>query len=163
MSRTLTAAIAVTLALACGCGRDSRDERTVLRARLTPAVGAAQTWSFTAKESGPHDITLEFPAPMKDQYASALVERGVASVADKTKLPPEFQFTWQILEGPKEVAAGAGQNGVRGSLNQHALVFGAFPAQSGTTYRLRVVLSSQFMTLLRAEPAMVIEAAPTSP
>ncbi len=171
---TVVTLATLTSAPACRTsGSDTREARLSLRARLTPATGARQSWSFTVKETGVHDVSLEFPWPIEDKEAADLVHRAVGTVGTAAAVPEEFDFSWEILEGTKEVAQGSGQKGVLAvtdsadsglapAPNSRALVFGTFPAQAGVAYILRVVPRSGFLPLLSAKPAFVIERKPST-
>lgn len=165
-----------TLALAVACGprgAEDRANRLALRARMTPAVGAEMSWSFTVRQNGPHAFGLEFSSPIADAVVADVVERAAAG-AGKAKVPPEFDFSWRIVNETKEIARGSGEEGVRGiidtsdgglgggPLKSRALVFATFPAQTGVPYTLRVTPRSGFIPLLRANPAFIIEREPSS-
>lgn len=152
----------------------SREELISLRARMPPVTDARLSWSFTAKQTAPHDIGLEFSWPIEDKEVAELVERASGSVGTATAVPAAFDFSWHILEGTKELARGSGQEGVRGivessssglgggDVKRRSLVFGTFPAQAGVTYTVRVVPKSAFGPLLRVAPAVLIEQKPTT-
>ena len=174
---SLILGILVTLMLgpACGRGNDDRADRLELRARMTPAVGAEMSWTFTVRQSGPHTFGLEFSSPIEDAAVEDAVQRAAAGVGTATKIPAEFDFSWRIVTETNEVARGSGEEGVRGIIDSsdsglggggpqksRALVFATFPAQTGVPYTLRVTPRSGFITLFRANPAFFIERQPSS-
>jgi hypothetical protein len=168
--------VLVTLMLGLACGRDNdpRADRLELRARMTPAVGAEMSWTFTVRQDGPHSLGLEFASPIEDAAVAEVVQRAAAGVGTSTKTPAEFDFSWRIVNETKEVAHGSGEEGVRriidssesglggGPLKSRAFVFATFPAQTGVPYTLRVTPRSGFIPLFRANPAFIIEREPSS-
>jgi hypothetical protein len=171
----LISAVVVTLiAAACGADEEPRANRLALRARMTQAVDAEMSWSFTVKESGPHDLSLEFASPIEDAAVADAVQRAAGSAGSAGKAPSEFDFSWRIVNATSEVARGSGEEGVRGVIDSsenrgggepvksRALVFGTFPAESGVPYTLRVTPRMGFIPLFRANPAFVIERKPPS-
>ena len=174
LSAMLGSAGTLMLAVSCGTsGADDRVNRLVLRARMTPAIGAEMSWTFTVRQSGPHSFGLEFSSPIEDTAVEDAVQRAAAGVGTATKIPAEFDFSWRIVTETNEVARGSGEEGVRGiidssdsglgggPLKSRALVFATFPAQTGVPYTLRVTPRSGFIRLYRANPAFIIERQPS--
>jgi hypothetical protein len=171
----LGAVIALVGVTACGrSDADDRVNRLELRARMRPAVGAEMSWTFTVRQSGPHDLSLEFPSPIEDAAVADAVQRAASSVGSAGQVPAEFDFSWRVVDDGKEVASGSGQEGVRGIIDSseddprgtpvksRALVFGTFPAETGVKYTLRVVPQSGFVPLFRVNPAFLVERKPAS-
>jgi hypothetical protein len=170
----LATVVTLMLAPACRTGDDTRAERLALRARMTPAVGAEMSWTFTVRRSGPYNFGLEFSSPIEDAAVADVVQRAAAGAGMAKTIPAEFDFSWRIVNETKEVARGSGEEGVRGIIDSsdpvagggpmksRALVFATFPAETGVPYTLRVTPRSGFIPLFRANPAFIIERRPAS-
>jgi predicted neuraminidase len=166
MSRLKLFLIVTTIvaSLDCGASVADRESGIALRAPLLPAIGARQSWSFTVKSPGLHDVSLEFPWPVEVKAVSDVIERAGGT----GPVPAEFDFSWQVVQGEKELAAGSGDQGVKGvsdssdsggggSRKSRALVFGSFSAEPGVTCTIRWVSQSAFEPMLRARPVLLIE------
>jgi hypothetical protein len=175
--RSVIAGAVITLTCISACGRSDADDRVnrlELRARMRPAVGAEMSWTFTVRQSGPHDLSLEFPSPIEDAAVADAVQRAASSVGSAANVPAEFDFSWRVVSDTGEVARGSGHEGVRRIIDStendpqgkpvksRALVFGTFPAETGVSYTLRVVPQSGFVPLFRVNPAFLVERKPSS-
>src|SRR5213594_2898644 len=145
----LAAVVTLMLAPACRTGDDNRAERLALRARMTPAVGAEMSWTFTVSRSGPHNFGLEFSSPIEDAAVADVVQRAAAGAGMAKTIPAEFDFSWRIVNETKEVARGIidSSDPVAGGgpMKSRALVFATFPAETGVPYTLRVTPRSGFI------------------
>jgi hypothetical protein len=158
VTRRTRALLLIVLCTLAACRREDPEARVVLRGRLTAGVGAVHSWTFTVPQAGPHRVLLEFPEPIENPDVAGLVERAERA-ADDASTPQQFDFSWQVLEGPNDLAQGKGPAGLRASdsTTGRSLVFGAFDARTGVSYRLRIVPEAQFQGLIAGKPAVVVQ------
>jgi hypothetical protein len=159
--RRWTLALIVASALACVGGPAAW---TSFTAPIT--TNDAVSWPFSAKNSGPHQLILEFAWPIAD----AQVESAVASARATTGAPdaPTFDFSWQLFregqalsrrDGPQR-SSGVIENRAselgEGPLKSLGLVFGGFDLEAGKTYTLRIVPGPDFFSVARAAPRVLV-------
>jgi len=166
MSKIGFAVLIVTGTFVGGCG-NGRPDWISLRTPLGPANQTGFSASFTAKNDGIHDISLEFSWPIEDPQVAAFVDRAAATAGSSSA--PELDVSWQLQNDSREVARGDGKQRVTGymetSLNglgggplkSRALVFGTCSLRAGSRYTLRLSPGTGFDAVLRVSPTIQVE------
>ena len=134
-----------------------------------PLTGESQEASFIAKQTGNHELRIEFPWPITDDRTSRALQGAVASVTTG-ELPPEFDFVWILSRNNVEVGRGTARNGVSGITDSgtyplgggtktaRGLVFGRFWLEVGTQYLFKLTPGETFLPLILAgSPTVEIE------
>jgi len=163
-ARILTIVLWMPFTYACQAIQiDHREQKTSLRAPVSSLMPIQP--AFVAKNTGEHQLRLEFPWPIIDPSAEP-----VQTVAENLPAkPPEFDFTWALFEGENLVARGTAAEGFSGIVDSgtaglgggetiaRALVFAVVPLQAGAEYTIRFVPGERFAPLLTGTPSVVIQ------
>jgi hypothetical protein len=122
---------------------------------------------FTARNSGPHMVVLEFPWPIDDAGLRKLVDDARATTGSDQA--PPFQFSWQLMHAGRVVSQrpsplrstasiDIGTSGLGGGpLKSLGLAFGGFELTAGEIYTLRVLPDYGFDVIARGRPRIVVE------
>jgi len=170
MRQLLNVGLPLVLVVAAGSCADSPDGREArVSARRDLSSSDAVSIQFTAKNSGAHDVVLEFSWPIADVRVLELVNYAAATTGSDQA--PAFDFAWQLLregrvvsqrESPQRstwvVDAATGGLG-SGPLKSRGLAFGSFDLAAGEVYTLRVLPGPGFGAVVRAIPKIVVERA----
>jgi hypothetical protein len=163
-------AVLVLTGTCMGACAGGRENWISLRSPLVPANRSGVSLSFTAKNDGAHDISLEFSWPINDEEVAEFVERAAATAGSPSAA--EIDLSWQLQDDTREVAHGNGHERVTGivdtsssglgggPLKSRALVFGTFSLSAGSTYTLRLLPGPGLDAILRVLPTIQIERRP---
>lgn len=149
-----------------GCSRGPEDW---ISARRELSSSDVVSILFTAKNSGAHEVVLEFSWPIADPQV--LKEVNDAAATTGSSQAPAFDFAWQLLSDERIVSqresfqrstgvVDTATNGLgAGPLKSRGLVFGGFDLIAGEVYTLRVRPGPGFSAILGVKPKVVVRRA----
>jgi len=161
----MRALVSGVLALLTGaCMISGPPEWTVLAAPLRSTESLELP--FVARQTGRHQVILDFAWPIGDGQVETLVTSAAATTGSTSA--PEFDFSWQFLESGRIVferkapqrSTGVVETGTfelgGGPIRRLGLVFGTCDLESGRRYTLRFVPGAGLAEVAREAPKVLV-------
>ncbi len=125
-----------------------------------PFRGNLARGTFKAGWSQPHYVGFKLQGgdPRLVDSIERLASRLVGSKVEK----PNFDISWQVLQGDSVVAQGSGRDRLAGTFGS-TIGIGYFRAHAGELYEVEATLGSDFAPLQRCEPLLEVGVAAAAP